>query len=120
MDDGNGSLPWHLYVRVHICLPRGSVSLPFRLYVEFPRFTTNGMKPNASNTMSAKSLKRLMTRQRYKKIALYRQIPLEIFAALVFSIIRNKSRPLSYYRNKQSKTDTFRVLTFDCSLFESL
>ena len=67
MDDGNGSLPWHLYVRVHICLPRGSVSLPFRLYVEFPRFTTNGMKPNASNTMSAKSLKRLMTRQRYKK-----------------------------------------------------
>ena len=74
MDDGNGSLPWYLYVRVHICLPRGSVSLPFRLYVEFPRFTTNGMKPNASNTMSAKSLKRLMTCQRYKKIALYRQI----------------------------------------------
>lgn len=95
MDDGNGSLPWHLYVRVHICLPRGSVSLPFRLYVEFPRFTTNGMKPNASNTMSAKSLKRLMTRQRYKKIALYRQISPKIFAALIFSVIRNKSKLLS-------------------------
>ena len=71
MDDGNGSLPWYLYVRVHICLPRGSVSLPFRLYVEFPRFTTNGMKPNASNTMSAKSLKRLMTCQRYKKCVIH-------------------------------------------------
>ena len=119
MDDGNGSLPWYLYVRVHICLPRGSVSLPFRLYVEFPRFTTNGMKPNASNTMSAKSLKRLMTCQRYKKNALSMQIFLKIFAALIFSIIKNKSRLFSFYRNKQSKTDTSQVSTFDCRIFES-
>ena len=41
--------------------------------------------------MSAKSLKRLMTCQRYKKIALYRQIFLKIFAALIFSIIKDKS-----------------------------
>lgn len=119
MDDGNGSLPWHLYVRVHICLPRGSVSLPFRLYVEFPRFTTNGMKPNASNIMSAKSLKRPMTRQRYKKIALYRQIFPKIFAVVTFSVIKDKSRQLPSYRSEQSETDTFRVSTFDCRIFES-
>lgn len=48
--------------------------------------------------------------QIYEKIALYRQIFLKIFAALIFSVIRNK----------QSKTDTLQVSTFDCSLFESL
>ncbi len=70
--------------------------------------------------MSAKSLKRLMTRKYTKKNALYRQIFPKIFAALIFSIIRNESKPLSFYRNKQSKTDTLRVSTFDCGLFESL
>lgn len=118
MDDGNGSLPWHLYVRVHICLPRGSVSLSFRLYVEFPRFTTNGMKPNASNTMSAKSLIRLMTRQRYKKSRLIQADFPENICSI--DVTKDKSSRLPSYRSKQSETDTFGVSTFDYNLFESL
>ena len=57
--------------------------------------------------------------RKIQKIALYRQILLEIFAALIFSIIKNKSRLFSFYRNKQSKTDTSQVSTFDCRIFES-
>ena len=108
-------MQWYIYVYQEGAFLRHS-----NIQLNFRGSTTNGMKPNASNTMSARSLIRLMTRQRYKKIALYRQILLEIFAALIFSIIRNESKPLSFYRNKQSKTDTLRVSTFDCRIFESL
>ena len=108
-------MQWYIYVYQEGAFLRHS-----NIQLNFRGSTTNGMKPNASNTMSAKSLKRLMTCQRYKKNALYMQIFPKIFAALIFSIIRNKSRPLSFYRNRQSKTATLRVSTFDCSLFESL
>lgn len=108
-------MQWYIYVYQEGAFLRHS-----NIQLNFRGSTTNGMKPNASNTMSAKSLKRLMTCQRYKKIALYRQIFLKIFAALIFSIIKDKSLLPTFHRNKQSKTDTLRVSTFDCRTFESL
>ena len=107
-------MQWYIYVYQEGAFLRHS-----NIQLNFRGSTTNGMKPNASNTMSAKSLKRLMTCQRYKKNALYMQIFLKIFAALIFSIIKNKSRLFPFYRNKQSKTDTSQVSTFDCRIFDS-
>ena len=55
-------MQWYIYVYQEGAFLRHS-----NIQLNFRGSTTNGMKPNASNTMSAKSLKRLKTPQRYKK-----------------------------------------------------